>query len=206
MFGHWFADNLGIATFAAALVSIVGAALVVRHVCRRYSGRPSVALSLGVLAVALLLPWLSARAAVAAAPSQGSGLPTASAATFLRELDAGKVHRLATAADVATVPRSTTVFATGTRGWRRAEVAPARLAARQRAEEARVAVTSLPAAVQEELAGGRNPALVAFMGIESLEVVAGALAVASVVDRPRRVDLDQALAELLAEHHGRETV
>lgn len=205
MFRHWFTDTVGIATFAGAIATVLFAVLVVRFVCRRYSSRASLVLVLAILGASLFLPWLSWAAAGSAA-SPPSRIARVRSTTFVRELDAGKVrHLAAVAGDAAT---DHTVFETSAGRWRQTSVAPSTLTSAERSRAAKLAVTwtRVPARIQDQFFGPRNAPLVAFLSIDMVVLVASLVAVASVVSIPRRVDLDRALQQLLAEHHGHEIV
>lgn len=205
MFRHWFADDIGIATFAVAMATIVGAALAARYVLRRYSPRPSAGVALAVLGGSLLLPWLSYGVASAAA-TRPSPLPKAATGVFVHDLRAGAIRQLATVTDWWMTGVAGTVFQTASGRWHRATVPAHLLNWKDRAREAAYQVTSLPAAVEARVAGRNGDFLVGFFGVEALVVVAGSVAVASVVRLPRRVDLDRALARLVAEHDDRNAV
>lgn len=204
MFHAWFTSNVGIVTFALAAVTIVAAATAVRFVTRRYATRSSVAVALGVLAASLVLPWLSHGSATKA-DTPVRPLPTVSVTRFARQLDEGKVRAVAAISGDAELPGAT-VFETASGRWDQAEVPPSALGTKQQARVAHLESVRVPAAIRARVEGPRNDYLVGFLVLEILSMVAGSMAVLSASGLPRRVDLDKALARLVAEHHGHETV
>lgn len=204
MFQTWFSDNTGIVTFAVAMATVAAAGLAVWLVCRRYSPRAAVGVVLGVLAASLTLPWLSFGAA-ATAKSPVRPLPTASAPAFVHALDSGKIRTVAELPGDLLVPGATVFETTGGK-WELAVVPPHALGTAAQAREAQLTRTTLPQKVRRRVIGVRNDDLIAFLVLEVLATVIGAMTVLSVMSLPRRVDLDKALARLVAGYHGHETV
>ncbi|MGH9088429.1 MAG: hypothetical protein ACRDYZ_10010 [Acidimicrobiales bacterium] len=205
MFRHWLAGDFGAATFAVAMATVVGAALVLWFVCRRYSPRPAMVAAMVVLGASLLLPWMSYGSAASASTSPRP-VPVASPGELAHALAGGHVRQVATVAGLWMSPATVTVYETSGGAWHQT-VAPANLlTAKERGRATRLEVAHLPASVRAQMGGTANDYFIAFLVFEALAVTAGGIVVASVLGRPRRIDLDRAMAQLVAEHHGRETV